>query len=98
MSTAARLVLLLAALLVPAARAAAPPPDADTAAAKAHYLEGMKRYNLADYHAALDEFKQAYLAKADPVFLFNVGQCQRQLADYAAAEKSYRAFLREASN
>jgi hypothetical protein len=83
------------ALFLVASPAAAAPPDAAAVSARAHYTEGMKRYNLADYRVALDEFKQAYLAKPDPVFLFNIGQCQRQLADYGGAEKSYRAFLRE---
>lgn len=55
---------------------------------------GTKRYNLGDYQAALEAFKAACLAKPDPVFLFNIAQCHRQLADYGAAEKSYRAFLR----
>jgi tetratricopeptide (TPR) repeat protein len=63
--------------------------------ARAHYQEGTKHYNLADYAKALDEFKSAYLAKPDAAFLFNIAQCQRQLGQYDAAEKSYRAFLRE---
>jgi hypothetical protein len=67
-------------------------------AAKAHYQEGLKRYNVGDFSVALDEFKAAYLAQPDPAFLFNLGQCQRQLSQYEAAEKSYRAFLREMPN
>jgi len=72
-------------------------PTAAGYLAKEHYTEGQKRYNLGEYQVALEEFKAAYLIKTDPAFLFNVAQCQRQLRDYAGAEKSYRAFLREAS-
>jgi tetratricopeptide (TPR) repeat protein len=71
---------------------------ASLAAAKAHYEEGTKRYNLGEYAPALDAFKAAYLAQPDPAFLFNIGQCQRQLGLFEQAEKSYRAFLRETPN
>jgi tetratricopeptide (TPR) repeat protein len=63
--------------------------------AREHYKKGLALYNVADYAGALAEFKAAYLGKQDPAFLFNIGQCQRQLAQYEAAAKSYRAFLRE---
>jgi tetratricopeptide (TPR) repeat protein len=69
-----------------------------TQSARVHYQEGTKRYNLAEYEKALEEFKAAYLAKPDPAFLFNIAQCHRQLNDYEAAAKSYRAFLRESAD
>lgn len=65
------------------------------AAAKTHYTEGLKRYNLGEFSKALDEFKTAYLAKPDPAFLFNIAQCQRQLGQFDDAARSYKAFLRE---
>ena len=86
--------LMLVAILV-AATSFAAPSDPAVADAAAHYQAGLKLYNLSEWNAALGEFKQAYLAKPDPVLLFNIGQCQRQLADYEGAENSYRAFLRE---
>ncbi len=82
-------VALLVGLLAGAARAE------DPKRAKVLYLEGMKRYNVGDYAEALKYFKDGYLAKSDPAFLFNMGQCQRQLGDVAAAARSYRAYLRE---
>jgi tetratricopeptide (TPR) repeat protein len=87
-----RCILLLSSLCwaLPA-RAA----DPAVQAAKTHYQDGTKRYNLGDYEQALSEFKAAYLAKPDPVFLFNIGQCQRQLGQWELAEKSYRGYLRE---
>jgi tetratricopeptide (TPR) repeat protein len=85
-----RLFLLLSSLLCASVAHAD-----DVGAAKTHYQDGTKRYNLGDYEQALTEFKAAYLAKSDPAFLFNIGQCQRQLGLWDAAEKSYRGYLRE---
>ncbi|HZS39880.1 MAG TPA: tetratricopeptide repeat protein [Polyangia bacterium] len=68
------------------------------ARAKVAYKEGLLQYNLGEYEKALDKFKTAYLELPDPAFLFNIAQCQRQLGQYAAASKSYRAFLRETPN
>lgn len=63
--------------------------------AKAHFVEGTKHYNVGEFADALEEFKQAYFLLPDAAFLYNLGQCARQLGDYESAEKSYRAFLRE---
>ncbi len=70
----------------------------DRAAAKQHYTEGMKHYNLSDYQKARDEFCAAYLAFPDSSFLFNIGQCSRMLGEPEEAVKSYRSYLREAPN
>jgi tetratricopeptide (TPR) repeat protein len=67
------------------------------AKAKAAYKEGLLQYNLGEYEKALDKFKTAYLELPDAAFLFNIAQCQRQLGQFAAASKSYRAFLRESN-
>jgi tetratricopeptide (TPR) repeat protein len=67
--------------------------DADGREAKVHYERGMKAYNLQKFDVALSEFQTAYVEHPDPAFLFNIGQCQRQLAQYEAAAKSYRAYL-----
>jgi tetratricopeptide (TPR) repeat protein len=66
--------------------------------AKAHYMAGVKHYNIGDYQDALTAFKSAYLRVADPVFLFNMGQCYRQLGDHDNAARQYRAYLRERPN
>ncbi len=83
--------LLAALALSSAARAENP------AKAKANYKEGLLQYNLGEYDKALEKFKGAYLELPDPAFLFNIAQCQRQLGQFAAASKSYRAFLRESN-
>jgi len=70
--------------------------DTTTAEASRRYDAGMRLYNISDFAAALEEFRRAYLVKADPAFLFNIAQCQRQMSRYDEAAKTYRAFLREA--
>jgi len=63
--------------------------------AKSLYDNGVTDYNLGHYEEALVSFEQAYRIRHDPAFLFNIGQCQRQLHKYEDAERSYRAYMRE---
>jgi hypothetical protein len=58
------------------------------------YRQIDRKVAFPSYSEALSEFKAAYLAKPDASFLFNIGQCQRQLGMFEAAAKGYRAFLR----
>jgi tetratricopeptide (TPR) repeat protein len=53
----------------------------------------MVYYNLQNFPEALMFFKQSYQNHQDPALLFNIGQCQRQLGQYEAAARSYRAFI-----
>jgi len=53
--------------------------DGDKAAARAHFEAATRLYDIHEYAKALEEYKEAYLAKPDPAFLFNVGQCYRKL-------------------
>jgi tetratricopeptide (TPR) repeat protein len=62
--------------------------------AKDAYTEGKRHYDLGEYNAALDAFKKAYLNYEEPVFLFNIAQCYRQVGDRQGAVRTYRAFLR----
>lgn len=88
---------LCVASLPVAARAA--PVDKATAAdkqiARKAFEEGTRRYNLGEYDAALESFKNAYLHVEDPAFLFNIAQCHRALGQKEEALKLYRSFLRE---
>jgi len=75
----------------------------DTAmrAAKRHYERGQKLFALQKFDEALDQFQQAFDAKPIPDFLFNIGQCQRNLGDYEAAVFSFKRYLKldpEAAN
>ncbi len=67
----------------------------DKAHVKKLYESATKHYNLSEFKEALDQYKEAYRIRPDPVFLFNIGQCYRQLNQPAEAARQYRAFLRE---
>jgi tetratricopeptide (TPR) repeat protein len=75
--------------------------DPDMRAAKRHYDRGQKLFALQKFDEALDQFQQAFDAKPIPDFLFNIGQCHRNLGDYDAAIFSFKRFLKldpEATN
>ncbi len=63
--------------------------------AKARFTSGQRHYNLNELPEALADFKDAYRLYPDPVFLFNLGQCERQLGHHEEAIRFYRNFLRE---
>jgi tetratricopeptide (TPR) repeat protein len=63
---------------------------------KALYELGMKLYNLGEFQQALEQFKAAYLEKAEPLFLFDIGQCYRRMGNHEKALEAYRSYLREA--
>ena len=63
--------------------------------AKALYESGTSHYNLNEFEDALHDFKEAYRLRPDPVFLFNIAQCYRQLGDPKAAASFYRSYRRE---
>lgn len=61
--------------------------------AREAFQRGNQHYALGEYEAALEEFKAAYRNFEDPTFLFNIGQCERQLERRADAIRSYRMYL-----
>jgi hypothetical protein len=69
--------------------------EADKAAARAHFEAATRLYEVHDYAKALEEYKAAYLAKPDPAFLFNMGQCYKKLGKPAQALEFYRDYLRK---
>ena len=85
---------LLVALLVTALAARVALADDDTTrTARRHFERGEKLYALTRFSEALDEYQKAFDAKPIPDFLFNIGQCYRNLGDYDAAIFSYRKYL-----
>jgi tetratricopeptide (TPR) repeat protein len=68
----------------------------DKAAARAHYETGTRLYDVRDYAEALKEFKAAYLAKPDPAFLFNMGQCNLKMGKNQEALDFFQQFLKKA--
>lgn len=84
---------LLALLVIALAARVAAADDAATRNAKRHFERGQKLYTLTKFREALDEYQQAFDAKPIPDFLFNIGQCYRNLGDYDAAIFSYKKYL-----
>jgi hypothetical protein len=91
------LVVLACALMgglmaVPQARAQRRDPAA-VAKAKRHFEQGQRLFTVSRYREALEEFKEAFVAVQDPVFLFNIAQSHRLLGERGEALRFYRRFL-----
>ena len=69
--------------------------ESDKTVARAHYETATRLYDLREYSKALDEYKAAYLAKPDPAFLFNIGQCFRKLGNTGSAMDFYQQYLKK---
>ena len=96
MAKPGRLLFLLLTITAASARAD------DTAEARRLFASATKHFDLAEYEAALSDFKEGYRHKDDPVFLYNIGQCYRFMKGHEDdAIKFYKSYLRrlpEASN
>ena len=68
--------------------------DPSMRAAKRHFDRGEKLFALGKFDEALDEYQKAFDAKPIPDFLFNIGQCYRNLGDYDQAIFSFKKFLK----
>ena len=68
----------------------------DVEAAKQHYKEGMRLYDLGRYIEAAKEYEHAFEAKDLPEFLYDAAQAYRLGQDYPAALRFYRSYLRRA--
>jgi tetratricopeptide (TPR) repeat protein len=69
-----------------------------SAEAKQHFEEGTKAFNLGEFPRAVTEYKAAYQAKPDPVFLYNIAQAYRLHGDLQQAVFFYRTFLNNMPN
>jgi tetratricopeptide (TPR) repeat protein len=67
--------------------------DPATRAAKRHFERGQKLFTLGKFDEALDQYQKAYDASPLPDFLYNIGQCHRNLGDYEQAIFSFKRFL-----
>jgi len=70
--------------------------ESDKTVARAHYETATRLYEVREYAEALKEYKAAYVAKPDPAFLFNVGQCYRKMGQNAEALDFFQQFLKKA--
>jgi hypothetical protein len=88
MKTILRVVLLLC--IVWPARGDSPNREAG-----AHFQRGVELYNDGDFRGALVEFKRAYAIWPRANVLYDIGQTEFQLLDYAAALKTMERYLAE---
>ncbi len=78
--------------------ALAAPADPAIVEARKHFEDGTKAFNLGEFDRAVKEYKAAYNAKPDPVFLYNIAQAYRLGNDLPQALFFYRSFLRNQPN
>ena len=92
-----RLVLCLMGLAVPVTMGLAPLSVAwaQSSDAEEHFRRGKELYDEGDFQASLIEFQRAYAADPNFNVLFNIGQVQYQLGDYASAKETLEQYLRD---
>lgn len=61
--------------------------------AKAQFERAQSAYQAGDYRAAIGALEVAYLEDPQPIFLFNIGRCYRELGENADAARSFRSYL-----
>jgi tetratricopeptide (TPR) repeat protein len=64
--------------------------------ARNHFQRGKAAFELGQFRKALAHYENAYRLMALPGFLFNIGQCYRNLDDYDKAIHAFRTYLRQA--
>jgi tetratricopeptide (TPR) repeat protein len=88
-------VVLMLAVRISAAQPP-PPAEADNAErAKAADRSAREHYDLRQYAAAIEDYRRAFEALPDPLFLFDIAQAYRQIHDCDNAITFYRNYLRE---
>lgn len=85
------LVLAIASIAVPAAAQPKDPVEEATV----HFKRGAEFYDENDFRGALIEFQRAYELVPSWKILFNIGQVEMELKNYAGALAAYTRYLRE---
>jgi tetratricopeptide (TPR) repeat protein len=83
--------LLAAALPVAHAQKKGSDPAMDRA--RKHYAVAQQLFSVGRFAEALPRYEAAFKAKPLPEFLFNIGQCHRNLRHYDKAIFSFRRYL-----
>ncbi|MBN2573821.1 MAG: tetratricopeptide repeat protein [Deltaproteobacteria bacterium] len=78
-------------LLLPTGLARA--ADASTEKARQHFLKGQQFFDVGRWDEAAAEFEQAYAARNDPVFIYNMAQAYRRKGDAKHALELYKNYL-----
>lgn len=88
-------LVALALFLAPITVAAQPQPPAPATAdqAKAHFQRGVELFREGDFRSALVEFRRAYDLSGNFKVLYNIGQTELQLQDYASGLRSLQRYL-----
>jgi len=84
--------LAMAISLTAASAARAQPHDDD---ARAHFKRATELYDANDLRGALLEFQHAYELSPSYKVLFNIGQVEMELLEYAQALQAYTRYLRD---
>lgn len=92
--------LVLAPRIAPAQTPPRPGPDAPKPAAaddesKAHFKRAVALFQEGDFRSALVEFRRAYEIGHNYKVLYNIGQTEYEVQDYAGALRSFRRYLAE---
>lgn len=92
-----RLRRLLAFVVLALSLAATPARASDNASREAakHFQRGVDLYNDGDFRGALVEFRKAYQVWPRANVLYDIGQTEYQLLDYASALKTLERYLAE---
>jgi hypothetical protein len=90
-----RMLVFFALAALPTAQAEAQDAEVLREAAK-HFERGVSLYGEADYRGALVEFKRASGLVPNPAVLYNVGETEFQLQEYANALVTFERYLAEA--
>ena len=70
-------------------------PAASQEDAKAHFQRGVTLFKEGDFRAALVEFRRAHEITGSYKILYNIGQTELELQDYAGALRSFEKYLAE---
>lgn len=61
------------------------------------FTEADQNYKLQEFEKALEQFSELYRLTHEPILLFNIAQCHRQMEHLEEALKGYKFFLQEFS-
>ena len=89
------LALSIAPGLAHAQQPPAPQPSAEPEAdeGKTRFQRGVQLFREGDFRSALVEFRRSYELSKNYRVLFNIGQTEYELSDYAGALRSFRRYL-----